>query len=101
MQDEHPIRRTLSQQRNGCGEQIGMAVSKSFSALGLNRVIERRQRLRGGFSEFCSGSKAQDRRLLYRRFAAMTWKERDAFMAKPENAVVRERYEKHLASVTA
>jgi hypothetical protein len=36
-----------------------------------------------------------------RRFAAMTWKERDAFMAKPENAVVRERYEKHLAPVTA
>ena len=36
-----------------------------------------------------------------RRFAAMTWKERDAFMAKPENALVRERYEKHLASVTA
>ena len=36
-----------------------------------------------------------------RRFAAMTWKERDAFMAKPENAVVREHYEKHLASVTA
>jgi hypothetical protein len=35
------------------------------------------------------------------RFAPMTWKERDAFMAKPENAVVRERYEKHLASVTA
>jgi hypothetical protein len=34
-----------------------------------------------------------------RRFAAMTWKERDAFMAKPENAVVRDRYEKHLASV--
>jgi len=33
------------------------------------------------------------------RFAAMTWKERDAFMAKPENAVVHERYEKHLASV--
>jgi hypothetical protein len=33
------------------------------------------------------------------RFAAMTWKERDAFMAKPENAAVRERYEKHLASV--
>ena len=36
-----------------------------------------------------------------RRFAAMTWKERDAFMAKPENAAVRDRYEKHLASVTA
>ena len=36
-----------------------------------------------------------------RRLAAMTWKERDAFMTKPENAVVRERYEKHLASVTA
>ena len=35
------------------------------------------------------------------RFAPMTWKERDAFMAKPENAVVRERYEKHLASATA
>ena len=35
-----------------------------------------------------------------RRFAAMTWKERDAFMAKPENAAVRDRYEKHLASVT-
>jgi hypothetical protein len=34
-----------------------------------------------------------------RRFAAMTWKERDAFMAKPENVVVRDRYEKHLASV--
>jgi len=34
-----------------------------------------------------------------RRFAAMTWKERDAFMAKPENAAVQERYEKHLASV--
>jgi hypothetical protein len=36
-----------------------------------------------------------------RRFAAMTWKERAAFMAKPENAVVRERYEKHLASAGA
>src|SRR5271169_1052550 len=36
-----------------------------------------------------------------RRFAAMTWKERDASMAKPENVVVHERYEKHLASVTA
>jgi hypothetical protein len=36
-----------------------------------------------------------------RRFAAMTWKERDAFMAKPENVAVRDRYEKHLASVTA
>lgn len=36
-----------------------------------------------------------------RRFAAMTWKERDAYMAKPENDVVRERYEKHLASVGA
>ena len=34
-----------------------------------------------------------------RRFAAMTWKERDAFMAKPENAAVRERCEKHLGSV--
>ena len=34
-----------------------------------------------------------------RRFAAMTWKERDALMAKPENAAVRERYEKHMASV--
>ena len=33
------------------------------------------------------------------RFAPMTWKERDAFMAKPENAVVRERYETHLAGV--
>ena len=36
-----------------------------------------------------------------RRFAAMTWKERDAFMAKPENTVVRERYEKHMTSVGA
>src|ERR1700686_717609 len=36
-----------------------------------------------------------------RRFAAMTWKERDAYMSKPENAVVRDRYEKHLASVSA
>jgi muramoyltetrapeptide carboxypeptidase LdcA involved in peptidoglycan recycling len=35
------------------------------------------------------------------RFAAMTWKERDAVMAKPENAVVRERYEAHLASLKA
>ena len=35
------------------------------------------------------------------RFAAMTWKERDAFMSKPENAVVRERYEAHMASVGA
>ena len=34
-----------------------------------------------------------------RRFAAMTWKERDTFMAKPENAAARERYEAHLASV--
>jgi hypothetical protein len=33
------------------------------------------------------------------RFAAMTWKERDTFMAKPENAVVRDRYEKHMTSV--
>jgi hypothetical protein len=36
-----------------------------------------------------------------RRFAAMTWKERDAFMAKPENAAVRERYETHMASLRA
>jgi hypothetical protein len=35
------------------------------------------------------------------RFYPMTWAERDAYMAKPENTVVRERYEKHLASVTA
>jgi hypothetical protein len=34
-----------------------------------------------------------------RRFAAMTWKERDAFMAKPENAAVLGRYEAHMASV--
>ena len=34
-----------------------------------------------------------------RRFSAMTWKERDAFMAKPENAAVRERYEQHLTSL--
>ena len=34
-----------------------------------------------------------------RRFAAMTWKERDAYMAKPENAVVQERYEAYMASV--
>lgn len=33
------------------------------------------------------------------RFYPMTWKERDAYMVKAENAVVRERYEKHLASV--
>jgi hypothetical protein len=33
------------------------------------------------------------------RFAAMTWKERDAFMARPENAIVRGRYEAHMASV--
>jgi hypothetical protein len=33
------------------------------------------------------------------RFAPMTWKERDAFMAKPENAAVRGRYEKHMALV--
>ena len=33
------------------------------------------------------------------RFAPMTWKERDAFMAKPENAVVQERYEAHMALV--
>jgi hypothetical protein len=35
------------------------------------------------------------------RFAAMTWTQRDAFIAKPENAAVRGRYEKHLASVSA
>ncbi len=35
------------------------------------------------------------------RFAAMTWTERDTAMAKPENAAVRDRYETHLASVTA
>jgi hypothetical protein len=27
----------------------------------------------------------------------MTWKERDAFMAKPENKAVRQRYEHYLA----
>ena len=31
-----------------------MAVSKSFSALSLNRMNARRPRLRVGFSEFCS-----------------------------------------------
>ena len=35
------------------------------------------------------------------RFYPMTWAERDAYMAKPENTVVRERYEAHLASVKA
>ena len=35
------------------------------------------------------------------RFAALTWAERDVFLAKPENAAVRGRYEKHMASVTA
>jgi hypothetical protein len=35
------------------------------------------------------------------RFYPMTWKERDAVMAKPENSVVRERYEAHLASLKA
>ena len=33
------------------------------------------------------------------RFAALTWKERDAYMAKPENSIVRERYKAHMASV--
>jgi hypothetical protein len=33
------------------------------------------------------------------RFAAMTWKERDKYMAKPENSVVRERHQAHMASV--
>jgi hypothetical protein len=33
------------------------------------------------------------------RFYPMTWKERDTFMAKPENAPVRERYEAHMKSV--
>jgi hypothetical protein len=33
------------------------------------------------------------------RFAAMTWKERDKFMAKPENSVVRERYKSHMALI--
>ena len=33
------------------------------------------------------------------RFAPMTWKERDAFLAKPENTVVLERYEAHMKSV--
>ncbi len=35
------------------------------------------------------------------RFGPMTWKERDTYMAKPEGAAVRERYEAHLASVGA
>ena len=34
-----------------------------------------------------------------RRFAAVTWTERSAFMAKPETAAIRERYEKHVALV--
>jgi hypothetical protein len=33
------------------------------------------------------------------RFAAMTWKERDAFMAKPEGKAVRHRYQKHMESM--
>jgi hypothetical protein len=33
------------------------------------------------------------------RFAALTWKERDRFMEKPENSVVRERYKAYMASV--
>jgi hypothetical protein len=35
------------------------------------------------------------------RFAVMTWTERDAFIAKPENAAVRGRYEKQMVSVAA
>jgi hypothetical protein len=33
------------------------------------------------------------------RFAAMTWKERDRFMEKSENSVVRDRYKSHTATV--
>jgi hypothetical protein len=33
------------------------------------------------------------------RFGAMTWKECDRFMEKPENSVVRERHKSHMASV--
>jgi hypothetical protein len=33
------------------------------------------------------------------RFAAMTWKERDKYMAKSENSVVTQRYKSHMASV--
>jgi hypothetical protein len=33
------------------------------------------------------------------RFAPMTWKERDAFMQKPEGAAVKQRYDEHIASV--
>jgi hypothetical protein len=33
------------------------------------------------------------------RFAPMTWKERDAFMQKPEGAAVRERYVAHMATL--
>jgi hypothetical protein len=33
------------------------------------------------------------------RFGPMTWKERDALMATPEGAAVKQRYERHLASV--
>ena len=33
------------------------------------------------------------------RFYPMTWKERDLYMEKPENTVVRERYEQHLVTV--
>jgi hypothetical protein len=33
------------------------------------------------------------------RFYPMTWAERDAYMAKPENTVVRERYEQYLVTV--
>jgi hypothetical protein len=33
------------------------------------------------------------------RFAALTWQQRDSYMAKPENSVVRERYKAHMASM--
>src|ERR1022692_1024796 len=77
------------------------AVKQPKPAIKVARGIRARASRRTAEGKFSKAIFSQIGGKECRRFAAMTWKERDAFMAKPENAVVRDRYEKHLASVGA
>ena|ERR1700676_1583548 len=80
-------------------KRVKKAATKASSATRVATSVRSKAALRTAEGKFTKIIFNQIGGKECRRFAAMTWKERDAFMAKPENAVVQERYKKHLASI--
>jgi hypothetical protein len=77
-------------------EPAALALDKSNPIVSSSRSEATRRTAQGKFTKAVFAQIGGAECL---RFAAMTWKERDKYMAKPENSVVRERYKAHMASV--